>query len=109
MFLLNYYNETEKYSNDWHTFRFYIENKSEKKLNIDSENQVLNGVSYDDEVMFIHDILSDGRKYFMTYYIREDDVGDIEKLCDRVIIIDQGKIVIDENIKTLKEKYMNEL
>ena len=42
----------------------------------------------------------------VTVFLTSHDVGDIEKLCDRVIIIDQGKIVIDENIKTLKEKYM---
>lgn len=42
----------------------------------------------------------------VTVFLTSHDVGDIEKLCDRVIIIDQGKLVIDEDIKTLKEKYM---
>lgn len=42
----------------------------------------------------------------VTVFLTSHDVGDIEKLCDRVIIIDQGKIVIDEDIKKLKEKYM---
>lgn len=42
----------------------------------------------------------------VTVFLTSHDVGDIEKLCDRVIIIDKGKIVIDENIETLKSKYM---
>lgn len=42
----------------------------------------------------------------VTVFLTSHDVGDIEKLCDRVIIIDKGKIVIDEDINKLKEKYM---
>ena len=42
----------------------------------------------------------------VTVFLTSHDVGDIEKLCDRVVIIDHGKIVIDENIQTLKDKYM---
>lgn len=40
-----------------------------------------------------------------TVFLTSHDVGDIEKLCDRVIIIDKGQVVIDEDIKMLKEKY----
>lgn len=42
----------------------------------------------------------------VTVFLTSHDVSDIEKLCDRVIIIDKGKIVIDEKIETLKEKYL---
>lgn len=42
----------------------------------------------------------------VTVFLTSHDVGDIEKLCDRVIIIDKGMIVIDEDINKLKEKYM---
>ena len=42
----------------------------------------------------------------VTVFLTSHDVGDIEKLCDRVIIIDQGKLVIDEDIKALKQKYL---
>ena len=42
----------------------------------------------------------------VTVFLTSHDVSDIEKLCDRVIIIDKGKIVIDENIKNLKAKYL---
>ena len=41
----------------------------------------------------------------VTVFLTSHDVGDIEKLCDRVIIINEGEIVIDENIHTLKDKY----
>lgn len=42
----------------------------------------------------------------VTVFLTSHDVSDIEKLCDRVIIIDKGKIVIDENVKSLKAKYI---
>ena len=42
----------------------------------------------------------------VTVFLTSHDVSDIEKLCDRVIIIDKGKIVIDESIKNLKAKYL---
>lgn len=42
----------------------------------------------------------------VTVFLTSHDVGDIEKLCDRVIIIDKGRIVIDEDINALKGKYM---
>lgn len=35
------------------------------------------------------------------------DVGDIEELCKRVIIINDGKIVLDDSMKNLKYHYMN--
>ena len=41
----------------------------------------------------------------VTVFLTSHDVSDIEKLCDRVIIIDKGRIVIDESIKNLKAKY----
>lgn len=43
----------------------------------------------------------------VTVFLTSHDVSDIEKLCDRVIIIDKVRIVIDENIEHLKEKYSN--
>lgn len=42
----------------------------------------------------------------VTVFLTSHDVGDIEKLCDRVIIIDNGRIIIDEDINALKQKYM---
>ena len=41
----------------------------------------------------------------VTVFLTSHDVSDIEKLCDRVVIIDRGRIVIDESIKNLKAKY----
>lgn len=42
----------------------------------------------------------------VTVFLTSHDVGDIEKLCDRVIIIDKGRIVIDEGIDGLKDTYL---
>jgi len=41
----------------------------------------------------------------VTVFLTSHDVGDIEKLCDRVIVIDKGTLVIDDEIDVLKEKY----
>lgn len=43
-----------------------------------------------------------------TIFLTSHDISDVEKLCDRVIIIDKGTIVTDESISKLKEKYMKE-
>lgn len=48
------------------------------------------------------------RRRKTTVFLTSHDISDVEKLCDRVIIIDNGKIVIDESINSLKEKYMKE-
>lgn len=48
------------------------------------------------------------KKTNATVFLTSHDVSDIEKLCDRVIIIDKGKIVIDESIENLKKKYIKQ-
>ena len=42
-----------------------------------------------------------------TILFTSHDVGDIEELCKRVIIINDGKIVLDDSMKNLKYHYMN--
>ncbi len=37
-----------------------------------------------------------------TIFLTSHDVGDIEKLCKRVIIVNKGKIIMDDTIKNLK-------
>ena len=55
----------------------------------------------------VRELIKDiNEKSNVTVFLTSHDVSDIEKLCDRVIIIDKGKIVIDENIEELKEKYL---
>jgi len=40
-----------------------------------------------------------------TLLLTSHDVSDIERICDRVIIIDRGKIVLDSPIQEMKEKH----
>lgn len=55
----------------------------------------------------IRDFLRDiQRKYMTTIILTTHDMDDIEELCKRVIIIDQGKILYDGNLTTLKNKYI---
>lgn len=42
-----------------------------------------------------------------TILFTSHDVGDIEELCKRVIIINDGKIVLDDSMRNLKYHYMN--
>ncbi len=42
-----------------------------------------------------------------TIFLTSHDVGDIEKLCKRVIIVNDGKIVLDDSMENLKYHYLN--
>lgn len=48
------------------------------------------------------------QKTGVTVFLTSHDMSDIEKICDRVIIIDEGRIIMDENIASLKSKYLRE-
>lgn len=41
-----------------------------------------------------------------TVFLTSHDVGDIEKLCKRVIIVNNGKIVLDDSMENLKYNYL---
>ena len=42
-----------------------------------------------------------------TIFLTSHDVGDIEKLCKRVIIVNNGEIVLDDSMENLKYHYLN--
>ena len=44
-------------------------------------------------------------KYKTTVVLTTHDIGDIEELCNRIIIIDHGKIIYDGTLSELKDKY----
>ena len=43
----------------------------------------------------------------MTIFLTSHDIGDIEKLCKRVIIVNKGKIIMDDTMNNLKYHYLN--
>ena len=43
-----------------------------------------------------------------TIFLTSHDLGDIEKLCERIIIIDKGKIIKDESLENLKKDYLKQ-
>lgn len=45
------------------------------------------------------------RKYKTTVILTTHDIEDIEELCNRIIIIDDGKKIYDGSLENLKEKY----
>lgn len=44
-------------------------------------------------------------KFGTTVILTTHDLSDIEELCNRIIIIDKGKMLYDGNLENLKEKY----
>ena len=47
------------------------------------------------------------RELGATIFFTSHDVGDIEEVCKRVIIINDGKIVLDDSMKNLKYHHLN--
>ena len=47
------------------------------------------------------------KEYKTTIFLTSHDVGDIEKLCKRVVIINNGQIVMDDSMENLKYNYLN--
>ncbi len=47
------------------------------------------------------------KEYRTTILLTSHDVSDIEKLCKRVIIINNGQIVLDDSMENLKYHYLN--
>jgi len=47
------------------------------------------------------------KEYKTTIFLTSHDVGDIEKLCKRVIIINNGEVVLDDSMENLKYHYLN--
>ncbi len=47
------------------------------------------------------------KEYKTTIFLTSHDVGDIEKLCKRIIIVNHGCIVLDDSMENLKYHYLN--
>jgi len=47
------------------------------------------------------------KEYKTTVFLTSHDVSDIEKLCKRVIIVNNGQIVLDDTMENLKYHYLN--
>lgn len=47
------------------------------------------------------------KEYKTTVFLTSHDVGDIEKLCKRIIIVNHGRIVLDDSMEKLKYHYLN--
>ncbi|MCX4340903.1 MAG: ATP-binding cassette domain-containing protein [Lachnospiraceae bacterium] len=47
------------------------------------------------------------REEHTTIFLTSHDVGDIEKLCQRIIIVNDGQIVLDDSVERLKHHYLD--
>ncbi len=41
-----------------------------------------------------------------TVFLTSHDIADIEKVCDRIILINHGKVVVDDTVNSIKERYL---
>lgn len=51
-------------------------------------------------------ILYINKEYGTSIFLTSHDMGDIEKICQRVMVIDHGQIVFDNSIENLKYDYL---
>jgi len=56
----------------------------------------------------VHDFIRKCQSENKTILFSSHSMAEVEKLCDRVIIIHKGKLVENSTVKELKEKYKNE-
>jgi len=55
----------------------------------------------------IRDLISVlNREEGTTVFLTSHDVGDIERLCKRVIIVNHGEVVMDDRLSTLRHRYL---
>ena len=47
------------------------------------------------------------RELHTTIFLTSHDIGDIEKLCKRIVIVNAGQIVLDDSMDHLKYHYLN--
>lgn len=47
-------------------------------------------------------------EYLTTIFLTSHDIGDIERLCNRIIIMNKGRLVTDTSINDLKFNYLRE-
>lgn len=52
-------------------------------------------------------VKSMNKQYKTTIFLTSHDIGDINSLCKRIIIINKGKVLIDKTIEDLKQHYLN--
>lgn len=53
-------------------------------------------------------LLAANRERGLTVLLTSHDLGDIERLCSRILVIDRGRLIYDGGIDALKERYGTE-
>lgn len=63
------------------------------------------GLDIEAKYLFRSFLLKQAQKEGTTVFLTSHDVGDIESLCHRILLINHGKLLLDSDIQNLKEKY----
>lgn len=53
-------------------------------------------------------IMQMNRELHTTIFLTSHDIGDIEKLCRRILIVNDGRLVLDDSMEHLKRRYWKE-
>ena len=63
------------------------------------------GLDIEAKHLFRSFLLKQAQKEGTTVFLTSHDVGDIESLCQRILLINHGKLLLDSPLQNLKEKY----
>lgn len=53
-------------------------------------------------------IMQMNRELHTTIFLTSHDIGDIEKLCRRILIVNDGRLVLDDSMEHIKRRYWKE-
>lgn len=72
-------------------------------LLLDEPSSALDPMGRKDVVNIIEDLKNQGKTVFLSTHI----LSDIERVCDRIGILNNGRIILEENLDILKKNYLN--
>ncbi|MFT4261222.1 MAG: ABC transporter ATP-binding protein [Candidatus Woesearchaeota archaeon] len=72
-------------------------------LFLDEPTIGVDALSKDEIRSFLDEI---NKEFETTFILTTHDMDDVEEICNRIIVIDQGKIIYDGDMKKLKNKYV---
>lgn len=72
-------------------------------LFLDEPTIGVDAISKDEIRKFLEEV---NAEFGTTFILTTHDMDDVEEICDRIIVIDEGKIIYDGDLKTLKKRYI---
>lgn len=70
-------------------------------------DDVLSGLNPINKTTILKDLRRVNKEFKTTIIVASGDISDVEKICKRVIFLNGGRIVIDDNFETIKKEYLS--